>query len=269
MRLGPDASRYWVAAAGGPVSRPFHLRVALPWLCGHDPTRWWVAWFAGWLLAAAGMFSWAAASSSWQVAAAASVLLFGLPGFLGPSVTIPIGVDIPATGLALCGVALCAHGAWWLGLLVVALSATIRETTPVWAALWLWSPLPLVALAVPALIGAVRRHGPDPLGERFQQIADHPVRSALEAHSGRWRDGWLMVAPWGVCLAALTASSWPLVALLAAAYMQLLIATDTVRLLHHAAGPLMAVTAAQVIPMQWLLLAVVVHVVWWRQPERV
>jgi hypothetical protein len=40
-----------------------------------------------------------------------------------------------------------------------------------------------------------------------------------------------------------------------------------VRLLHVAAGPAMAFAAVQVIPEQWLLLAVVLHVMWWRQPE--
>jgi hypothetical protein len=269
MRLGPDAARYWCAAGGAPVPRPFHLRVALPWLCGQDPFRWWVAWSSGWVLAAAGMFSWALAVGSWQVAAAATGLLLGLSGFLGPSATIPVGVDIPATGLALCGVALFAHGWQVPGVAIIAMSALIRETTPVWSALWLWSPLPLVALAVPLIIGLVRKPGPDPLSAQFQHIADHPIRSALEHHAGRWRDGWLMVAPWGVTIAALLAPSWPLALLLVLTYLQLLIATDTVRLLHHAAGPLMALTAAQVIPAQWLLIAVAVHVVWWRKPERI
>jgi hypothetical protein len=42
-----------------------------------------------------------------------------------------------------------------------------------------------------------------------------------------------------------------------------------VRLIHHAAGPVMAVAAAQTIPVEWLLLACVVHVAWWRTPERI
>ena len=40
-----------------------------------------------------------------------------------------------------------------------------------------------------------------------------------------------------------------------------------VRLLHTAAGPPVALAAAQVIPPHWLLLACVVHVVWSRKPE--
>ena len=268
--LGPDASRYWHAAGGGRVPRPFRIRWLLPKVCGHNEGRWWFAWFAGWVLAAVGMFGWVVSTgASWQLAGAASVLLLGLPGFLGPGVTIPIGVDIPATGLTLCGVALCGFGWWPVGVVLIAVAATIRETSPVWAALWLWSAWPLLALVVPLVAFKVIRSGPDPLGPRFQHIADHPVSSALRAHRGQWRNAWVMVAPWGVCLVGLGSPSWPLVAVLVLAYAQLLVATDTVRLVHHAAGPVLAVAAVQGIPVEWLLLAVVVHVAWWRVPERV
>lgn len=269
MRVGPDAARYLYAADGGEVPRPFHLRWLLPTLCGTDVKRWWIAWSTGWVLAVAGMFGLVVAGGPWQVAAGSTALLLGLPGFLGPTVTIPVGVDIPATGLALCGAALCAHDVWWVGVAVIALSAAIRETTPVWTAVWLWSPLPLLALAAPVLAAWFRPTGPDPLGDKFQWIADHPIKSALDAHQGRWRDGWLMVAPWGVCLVGLVSPSWPLMVALILAYGQLLVATDTVRLLHHGAGVPLAVAAAQIIPTDWLLLAVVVHVAWWRKPERV
>lgn len=270
MHLGPDAARYWHAAAKGRVPRPFNLRWLLPQLCGHNQLRWWIAWFAGWLLVAGGMFGWRfAVGDPWTVAAAATALLVALPGILGPPGTIPVGVDIPSTGVALCSIALFEVGWWWLAVPVMFVAAGIRETAPVWAALWLWSPLPLVALAVPVVAQFAVPTGRDPLGERFQEIADHPIRTALAAHRGRWRDGWLMIAPWGTCLAALYAPTWPLVAVLVLAYTQLLVATDTVRLVQHAAGPAMAVAAAQVIPLEWLLPAVVVHVAWWRTPERV
>ncbi len=234
---------------------------------------WWFVWCLCWPVAAAGMFLWRlGAGDGWQVSAAATVLLLALPGFLGPDAVIPVGVDLSASALTLCG---CAF--WTLGgvhgpagaLLIFVWAACIKETAPVFAALWLWSPLPLVALVAVAVRALVAKSGPDPLGERFQHIADHPVRSALEAHAGRWRDAWLMVAPWGVCLLALHSPSWQLVVVLAVAYGQLLVATDTVRLVHHAAGPVMAVAAAQFVPVEWLLLACVVHVVWWRKPERV
>lgn len=269
-RLGPDGARYWLAAGGERVSRPFHVRWLLPLICGQHIRRWWAVWFTGWALMAGGMIGWRfAAGDPWQIALASAGLLLALPGILGPKVTIPVGVDIPATGLALCGVALCEFGNWPGGVAMIAASAMIRETSPVWAALWLWSAWPLLGLVPVAIAYAFVKSGPDPLGPKFQEIVDHPVRTALAAHRSQWRNAWVMVAPWGACLAALVEPSWPLVAVLVLAYAQLLVATDTVRLVHHAAGPAMAVAAAHVVPIPWLLLVVAVHVVWWRTPERV
>jgi hypothetical protein len=272
MRPGPDGLRYLAAASGTPVPRPFHLRWALPYFCGSSPRSWWWVWLLSWPTLAVATLAWVAPDHGWQVGLAATGLLLGLPGILGPKAVIPVGVDLPATALTMIGVALCGTGNPWqtiAGVLAVTMAATIRETAPVWAALWLWSPWPLIALIAPAIAAMVRTPGPDPLGARFQHIADHPVRSALEHHAGRWRDAWLLVAPWGVCLAALHEPDWRLLVVLAVAYGQLLVATDTVRLIHHAAGPPMAVAAAVAIPPAWLVLAVVCHVVWWRPPERI
>jgi hypothetical protein len=272
MKLGPDATRYIHAAMGHPVPRPFHLRVALPWLCGTQGLRWSIVWLSSWPIAALGMFAWRAPIDGWQIALAATAFLLALPGILGPVAVIPVGVDLPATALGLLGAALLADGhpaRIAAGVMVVCIAATIKETTPVWVALWTWSPFALIALIVPAVIAIVRKPGPDPLGGEFQHIANHPVATALEHHQGRWRDAWLMVAPWGVTLAALIGVDWRLLVVIAVAHLQLLVATDTVRLVQHAAGPAVAVAAAQVIPTQWLLLAVVAHTFWFRTPERI
>ncbi len=76
-----------------------------------------------------------------------------------------------------------------------------------------------------------------------------------------------MVAPWGVCLAALYYPSWQTVVVLVLAYAQLLVATDTVRLYQTAAGPTVALAAATIIPTQWLPLALALHVCWWNNPK--
>ena len=273
ITLGPDGARYWTAAQGKPVSRPFHLRWALPYCCGTSPKAWWLTWLISWPILAVAAFGWAhTVTGDWRLSAATTALLLSLPGILGPRAVIPVGVDLPATATTMVGVWLVALGhpaQIAAGVIVIGLAATIRETSPVWAALWAWSPWPLIALVAVAVAAVIRKPGPDPLGPTFQAIADHPVKAALEHHRGQWRDAWVMVAPWGVTLAALVGADWRLVAVLAVAYAQLLIATDTTRLLHHGAGPVMALAAAQVIPTPWLLLAVAVHVAWWRPPHRV
>lgn len=270
--LGPDAARYLLASDGVRVNRPFHLRWLLPTVCKRHLRRWWVVWGCSWPLMAAGFIGWRlAAGDDWRRAVAGALLLAALPGILGPIVVIPVGVDLPATALSLISVMLLQVGgvygtAGGIGLIVVA--ASVRETAPVWAALWLWSPLPLIGLIAPAVRHLTSRPGPDPLVQ-FREILEHPIRTALAAHRTQWRDGWIMVAPWGACLAALIAPDWRLGVVVALAYAQLLIATDTVRLYQNAAGPLVAAAAVANIPVAWLPLLVAVHVVWWWKPHRI
>ena len=270
---GPDAYRYLTLAQGKPVPRPFHLRWLLPYFCEVSPKAWWAVFVASWPVAAGGFVWWRLeAGDDWRVAVAASALFLALPGVLGPKAVAPVGVDMPAAAVSLIGLALITDGQparVAAGVLVVAIAACIRETSPVWVALWAWSLWPLIALCVVVCRALCVKPGKDPLGARFDEIAAHPVKAALAAHRGRWRDARLMVVPWGVCLAALTGLTWQMAVVLVLAYGQLLIATDSVRLYQHAAGPVLAVAAAQVIPVAWLPLAVVVHVVWWVAPERV
>ena len=273
-QLGPDAYRYVLAGLGTPMVRPFHLRWLLPKVLGDDLAAWRFVWLAAWPILAGSTFGWRlAAGDDWRIAAAVAALLVALPGILGPAVSIPVQVDLPSTALMMTGVMLLelGHPAQVVaGIATLAIAASMRETAPVVAALTMWSVWPLVALVAPLVTAVIIRPAKsDPLGPEFQYIADHPIRSALEHHAGRWRDAWLMVAPWGVCLAALIGADWRLLVVLGVAYAQLLVATDTVRLVHHVAGPAMAVAAAHVIPVEWLLLAVVVHVAWWFAPERI
>ena len=269
VNLGPDAMRYLYAGKNVPVPRPFNLRWLLPAICRTKPVRWWMVWAAAWPLLAGSMVWWrVVAGDGWTVAVAAAALLVGLPGILGPAVSIPIQVDLPATALVVFGCAVSQYS-MIAGVGVFVLAATIRETAPIVAALWLWSLWPLIAL-FPVIVAMILiRPGSDPLGGELQRIADHPIRTALEYHAGRWRDGWLMVAPWGVCLAGLYGADWRLVTVIGIAYLQLLVATDTVRLVQHVAGVPLVIAAATVIPPNWLVLAVVAHIMWWRQPERI
>lgn len=266
MRLGPDASRYWLAGQGKAVARPFNLRWLLPTICRNDPRRWWFAWFASWPILAGSMF-WLASGLGWQRALFAAVVTLALPGVWGPAVVRPVGVDLPAMALAALAAAGAVHGLWWVALPAVYVAATIKESAPIWAALWAWSWVPLVGLIVVAFAAVTIRPDIDEVTARpdLKAIHDHPFQTALRAR--RWRDGWVMVAPWGICLAALYGPSWPLLVCLAVAHMQLLVATDTVRLVQTAAGPAVALAAAQVLPVQWLPLAAVLHVFWFRQPE--
>ena len=269
--MGPDAKRYLIAGAGQPVAKPFHLRWFLPWMCGDDVRRWWGVWWSSWPLLAVSMcvLGWLS-SGSWWVGAAAAALVCTLPGVYGPSVVRPVGVDLPAMALTVAGVVGIHLGGVAVvpGLVLIGVAAAVKESSPVWAACLAWSPLPLAMLAVPLVAHLVRKPGMDPVTLQFKHIHDHPVRSAWAFHADQWRDAWLMVAPWGACVAALYAPSWQVAVVLVLAYAQLLVATDTVRLYQTAAGPTLALVAASVVPLPWLALVVALHVCWWR-PERI
>lgn len=271
--MPPDAIRYFVLADGGTVPKPFHLRWLLPTLLGTNKRAWWGCWGVSWVLLAAGAVWWrVGAGDDWRVAVACAAMLCALPGLAGTSTTVPVGVDLPATAVGVCAAALTTdlNPGWIFGCVLLSLIAgSIKETTPIWIALWAWSWIPLLGLAAPLIRAALVKPGPDPIGGKFQEVADHPIRAALASHAGRWRDARLMVAPWGVCLAALYDVDWRIVVLLALAYAQLLVATDTVRLYQHAAGPAMASAAALTVPLGWLWLAVVAHSVWWFNVERI
>jgi hypothetical protein len=269
LTFGPDAARYWIAGQGRSVARPFNLRWLLPALCRNSERRWWAVWLISWPLAAAGCIAWAHASgASWGVSVAAAALLLALPGVLGPQVARPVGVDLPALALGLLAAAAFASGQRVLGIALVLVAANVRETVPVAVALWCWSPLPLVGLIVPALVAMWRRPELDEITAQplLRRIHEHPIRSALEHHRGHWRDAWHMVAPWGATVAALLAVTPQLVVTLIVAHLQLLVATDEVRLTQTLAGPVVALAAAQVFPLHWLPLVVILHFVWWRKP---
>lgn len=268
IRLGPDASRYWLMAQGASVARPFYLRWLLPKVCGTDPRRWWLAWGVSWPLIAGGvavMTSHRGATGTQALAAA--VLCIALPGVWGPVVVRPVGVDLPAMALGVWAAAAASYGLWWVAIPLALAAACVKESAPVWAALWAWHPLLLVALLAPAIRALVASPALDEVtaNPTLRAIHDKPIHTALSAR--QWRNAWVMVAPWGVCLAALYDPSVAVCVTLAVAYLQLIVATDTVRLVHTAAGPTMAIAAAMTIPTPWLLLAVVAHVFWWRTPE--
>lgn len=273
MNVGPDGARYLAAAQGLPVPRPFHLRWYLPAMCGTSERAWWIACVASWAAIGPSFALWRAIEGdTWQMAVVGAVALLALPGILGPRVVTPVGVDITATAFSLAATALVATGRPHLiaaGVIVCTFGAMTKETAPIWTALWAWSPWPLIALAAVAIRAATAKPGPDPLGPTFQAIADHPIRSALEHHRGQWRNAWVMLAPWGIGVAALVDPTPQVLVTVAVAYLQLAVATDTVRLLHHAAGPVVIAAAVANIPSSWLLVALAAHGLWWRAPERV
>lgn len=262
ISLSPDGRHYLRAALGVAVPKPYSARWLLPRLIGPDPDRW-VSSTIYWLLCMP-LMAWTyfgamglGGATRWF----ATALLCALPGVWRCSWRFPVLIDAPSFGMAL-GVATAAMTLpWWASMPLALVLGATRESGPVFAALWSWSPSPLVGLLAS---GWWRPHAmPDASAEPW---LEHPVRYALALRRQIGLDSSLYLRPWGAALAGLAAPSWQLAATVAAAHMQLFCAVDTIRLTSWCA-PVLVAAAAKTIPPAWWALALLVTLV--QRDERV
>ena len=243
VNVTPDGLRY----LNDNPPAPFHRRALLPYLCRNNPTRWLIQAWVGYALLLVG--TWGLVGGLQGVAAAC--LVAPLPGIL-LGLRFPVLVDLAALGMATSAAALWVNGYEWAAIVLVILAGSAKESAPVFAAVFAWSPWLLVGLAAPLIIGLLRKPGTMPeMGEEHQWILDHPVKAAKKYHAGMLTTlSPALLLPWGALVVALAAPSWQLAAVLALAYGQLLIATDTVRLYQWAA-PTVAIAATSAVEPQW------------------
>lgn len=265
MNVTPDGHRYLAAARGERVARPFHYRWLVPKLLGAtDGRRWHYAnrvclgallpltwWYVG----------------GWRGVAAA-LAVPGLAGVWSFNRRFPVLVDAEGMAIALASADCFRHSLWPLGLVLTLFGGCVRETSPVWAALYAWNPLALVGLA-PVAMRHLQREGPDVLDDANAWVLKHPLRASAQFHLGKQSNPDLpcqrlprmaYVLPWGVALLALANPSWQLAAALVAAYATVAVATDTVRL-YQWAFPVMLASAVALVPERALALFVVAALV--------
>lgn len=252
MSLSPDGVRYLALAGGERVPRPFHFRWLAPSLLGTDEERWRRALIPT---------SIALALSGVQYAGWIALAAVGLTG-LRINWRLPVLVDLHAMSWALIAANVARYDVR-VAVCCALIAGCVKETSPVFAALYAWNPWLLLALAAPA-VRALWKPGPDPLeqiapGSLAVRALTHPILAAREAHAGRWFDPRLWVLPWGGLLAGFYAPTWQVGATLAAAYGQCLIATDTIRL-YVWAWPALAAHAGDVVPVGWWPLLIVATV---------
>ena len=252
--LTPDGARYF-AAAKQRVARPFHLRWLLPKVCGQEYTRW--LWVSRVAIVLFGVLTAMYCRSPWLVCVAF------LPG-VAFSWKYPVLVDAVGMAGALAAAVVFPY-CWPAAVVIVLIVGCVRETAPVWAALYAWNPLLLIGL-VPVAVRALQKAGGDVLDAENAWILAHPFAASRKYHRGLWLDWSVMVAPWGGLLAGLAGFDLRLGAALAVGYGQTLMATDTVRLYQWAA-PVMALACTQVLP-SWALPFVAVSVLFnpWKGP---
>lgn len=245
--LLPDSRRYLAMAAGERLQSPFHLRWLLPAVC-KTPEAWMVVTRIA--VVSLALSAWAYTGSPWAMAG-----VF-LPG-VWLNWRFPVLVDASGMALALAAAVAWQQDLWVVAILLVLLGATVRETTPVWAAVFAWHPVLLVGL-IPVGLRMLVKEGTDleELGPESQWILDFPMKASWKHHAGMGFDPLVWVAPWGPMVLALVALDVQLAVALAVGYGQCLVATDSVRL-YQWAWPVVALAVVAVVPAAWLPLVAV------------
>lgn len=249
LPLSPDGQRYIAMAQGHAQPRPFMFRGYLPRSCGVHPLRWRVtAYLSAVVISIAAV----AYTHAW----AAAFVPLGLAGVVKVNVRCPVLVDLPAMVYALTA-ATCAQQGWWYFAIPFALLAgATKETAPVFAALWAWSPIPLIGLLVPLVTAIFVKPGVYLLGGKADEALAHPIKTAWDTHRRQPFAWWVL--PWGVLILGLAHPTWQIAATVAVAYGQCLLATDLVRV-YQWCWPVLAAQTFHVVPRGWWLPLVVLH----------
>lgn len=264
MNVTPDGVRY-ITSANQRVARPFHYRWLMPKLCGNYARRWQNATYASLGACQAAIYIYV--GGGWRGLAAA-LLMLGLAGVVKFNLAHPVLVDAPGMACALLAADAFKYHYWPLGIALAIVGGCVRETSPVFAALYAWNPLALIGL-VPVAARHVQREGPDVLDTPNRWILDHPILASRQFHLGqRHNDALeahrppaaLYVLPWGVCLVALAHPSLQLAATVAIAYAMVAVATDTVRL-YQWSWPVVLLATVYAVPVRWLPVLVVLQLV--------
>jgi hypothetical protein len=244
QQLTPDGVRYF-AAAEQRVARPFHLRWLLPRLLGDNFKRW--QYVTHGALFALLPLMYVYAGGGWRGLAAALMVL-GLSGVWKFNRKYPVLVDATGVCLALSSAVAFQHGLWPLGLALALVGGCVRETSPIFAALYCWNPLALLGMVAPA-VRSLQREGPDVLDGENEWILRHPFRAGWIFHRHKLFMNYVL--PWGAAVVAFANGSPQLALTCAVAYAQCLVATDTIRL-YQWAFPVVLVAAVGAVPLAWL-----------------
>lgn len=261
--LTPDGGRFLRMATGAAEPVPFHLRWLLPSVCGESLTAWLLVTYASIASSAVliGLLALKAGASQAQAIFAAALWL-GLPSIRLLAMA-PVLVDAFGIACSLASAYAVSQGLPWTAAGIALVGAAAWEKAPVFAALFAWSPWPLIGLVAPVLRRLFVKPGVMQKDDPHRHSIEHPLETGLQSHAGKWRDPIAMLAPWGACLWILSADpSIPIIATLAFAYSQLLLATDTVRLYQHAA-PVVCISAAMTLPIEYAVPIALAH---WMNP---
>ncbi len=193
-----------------------------------------------------------AATLSWKQA----LLFVMLPG-VAFCANLPTTTDGPAMLLAWCSALALQRGQVALSVSCTLLSGAVHERSPVFAALYAWSPLPLVGLLVPLVVGLIKgAAAPDRASpEVAERLVGHGLWGAIAAH----RDYVDLLSPNGLVwslrglplMAGYLGCSLQAWLCLGVAFASRIMGTDTSRFIMWGALPMIR----EIDPPLWMLAA--------------
>jgi hypothetical protein len=252
--LTPDGARYAHMGQGNRIARPFHYRWLLPLVCGDEGRNW--TYVQRVALALLPVVAFWYGGFGWKGLFVAAMPL-GLAGVVWFNLRFPVLVDLPAMVLAIAAAAAWQDGLWPAAIALALCAGMVKESGPVFAAVYAWNPVLLVGLLAPAARAFVKS-GPDVLDAENAWILAHPLRASWKYHKGLRPLPLVWVLPLGVLLCAAVEPSWQVAVAVLLAYGQCAVATDSARL-YQWCWPVLAVAVTDVTPRAWWLFLVIVH----------
>lgn len=250
-KLTNDTMRYSAMAEGRRVMIPWCLRKCIPWLVGHDK-RLWRSWtMIHLVLLSIALMDYLSYHGATQFQIFFGIfLLMGLPGIMRFNVEYPWLVDIPAIAWALVATNATLTGQpWWLIACASLMAGGMKETAPLLAALFAWSPIPLLGLLTPLVLWFISPKVTDDIVFG----ANYRPNKWFKQGNGELLNMAITILPWGIALPlALMHPTWQLGIALLFAYAQIVIASDRMRL-YQQVFPVVILCAVQVPIVPWLI----------------
>ena len=251
----PDSERYMNRTK----FPPFHLRWLLPFLLRKNTVAWQIVTGIATVLIPVAMFyfleSW---GLSYIQCIIGGLLTLGLKGVFGFNIRVPVLVDSTAMLLMVISATLFNYGMIIPAIAVVVIAGCIKESSPVFTAIVSLNPLALLGL-IPVLIMFVRgktdKH--DIGGKKSEEILKHPFKYGISMHSNIWLNYNLWLS-FGILLLAFKNPSIHLLLMFGVAFSQMLMATDSIRLLHWC-FPVMILYTVPLIPLEWAIPLVILQ----------
>jgi len=214
------------------------------------------------------------------------LMVLGLGGIFRMNALGYILIDAPMICLSLLSSIFFIQGNLILGIIFLILASLTKESAPVWIALFTMSFLPLAGFLIVAIVYlfnlpsktdslcysklyhvylervSKRKITPEQLTAKLNDnelILKRPFTGGLHFNKNWLRPELLL--GWGICLAGLlyTGVNWEwILAGVVIGYLQLFIATDTIRLLQYS-FPLVIYASVQVLPMNLMPLLLALH----------